>query len=49
MHLNLKTLVASAILAVLISPAAHAQLASCRSMLFDLKRRDSRESPSFCR
>ena len=47
MHLNLKTLVASAILAVLISPVVRA--ADLLPMLFDLKKRDSRESPSFCR
>jgi hypothetical protein len=45
MDLNLKTLVVSAILAVLISPAAHA----AGLLPFDLKRRDSRESPSSCR
>jgi hypothetical protein len=45
MHLSLKTLVASAIFAAPISPAAQA----AGFLPFDLKGRDGRESRSFCR
>jgi len=48
MHLNLKTLVVSAILAVLISPAAHAAgLLPFEAVRFEEARQS--ESPSFCR